>query len=181
FAGPDNVVWVPAYGSGQLGRFDAASDTWNGYTLPTQPVGQELPYDISVNRSTGEVWITGSDSDTLIRFRPDREEFTVFPLPTNADFTREIEFGPDGSVWTCTSDQEIAPEVPGSGRIIKVVVRPAEGRCGDGIAQLGEACDDGNTMDCDGCSSACTLETGCGDGVRCGAEACDDGNTNACD
>jgi cysteine-rich repeat protein len=181
FAGPDNVVWVPAYGSGQLGRFDAASETWKVYTLPTQPVGQELPYDISVNRSTGEVWITGSDSDTLIRFRPDREEFTVFPLPTNADFTREIEFGPDGSVWTCTSDQEIVPEVPGSGRIIKVVVRPAEGRCGDGIAQLGEACDDGNTMDCDGCSSACRLETGCGDGVRCGAEACDDGNTNACD
>ena len=44
----------------------------------------------AVNQSTGDVWITGSNSNTMIRFRPDTEEFTVFPLPTAADFTREI-------------------------------------------------------------------------------------------
>jgi cysteine-rich repeat protein len=181
FTGPDNAVWVPGYGSGELGRFDPASEAWKVYRLPTEPVGQELPYDVSVNRATGDVWITGSNSDSLIRFRPASEEFTVFPLPTNADFTREIEFGPDGAVWTCTSDQEIVPEVPGTGRIVKLVVRERAGVCGDGMAQLGEACDDGNSADCDGCSARCTVESGCGDGVRCGAEACDDGNTAPCD
>jgi len=181
FTGPDNTVWVPAYGAGELGHFDPASETWTVYTLPTEPVGQELPYDVSVDRTTGDVWITGSNSDSLIRFRPASEEFTVFPLPTNADFTREIEFGPDGSVWTCTSDQEIVPDVPGTGRIVRLVVRDRVGVCGDAIAQLGEGCDDGNAADCDGCSAACTVESGCGDGVRCGAEACDDGNTADCD
>jgi cysteine-rich repeat protein len=181
FTGPDSTVWVPGYGSGELGHFDPITETWKVYKLPIQPIGEELPYDLSVNRATGDVWITGSNSDTLIRFRPASEEFTVFPLPTNADFTREIEFGPDGSVWTCTSDQEIVPEVPGTGRVIKLVLRDRVGVCGDGIAQLGEACDDGNTADCDGCSATCGLETGCGDGVRCGAEACDDGNTASCD
>src|SRR5437879_5781764 len=32
------------------------------------------------------------------------------------------------------------------------------GICGDGKAGLGEACDDGNTADGDGCSSKCQIE-----------------------
>ena len=57
--------------------------------------------------------------------------------------------------------------------------RPA--RCGDGVIDGGEACDDGNLVACDGCNPFCELENGtvCGDGVvapkGCG-EQCDDGN-----
>ncbi len=47
--------------------------------------------------------------------------------------------------------------------------------CGNGIAEPGEACDDGNTIDTDACI-ACALAR-CGDGhLYEGAEACDDGN-----
>lgn len=31
-------------------------------------------------------------------------------------------------------------------------------RCGDGVVQRGEQCDDGNTQDADGCSSACRFD-----------------------
>jgi cysteine-rich repeat protein len=48
--------------------------------------------------------------------------------------------------------------------------------CGDGTEQLGEACDDGNTVDGDGCRSDCTDEI-CGDGTTDPQEECDDGNT----
>jgi cysteine-rich repeat protein len=62
--------------------------------------------------------------------------------------------------------------------------------CGDGKVEGPEACDDHDTTGGDGCSSACTVETGwqcvgsqpssctpvCGDGIRVGNEACDDGN-----
>lgn len=74
--------------------------------------------------------------------------------------------------------------------------------CGDGIVspQIGERCDDGNTVDGDGCDSSCEREAsyydemkhggssarmssiayrrelGCGDGVVSIYEACDDGN-----
>jgi fibro-slime domain-containing protein len=57
-----------------------------------------------------------------------------------------------------------------------------------------ETCDDGNTVDGDGCAAACTLECGwecppgapcraikCGDGLVAGAEQCDDGNAVAGD
>lgn len=76
--------------------------------------------------------------------------------------------------------------------------------CGNGIVVAGEACDDGNTNNTDGCTNACTLprcgdgivtgteqcdppsvncslfcrNAGCGDGVLVAGEACDDGNTN---
>jgi MYXO-CTERM domain-containing protein len=49
--------------------------------------------------------------------------------------------------------------------------------CGNDSVESGEACDDGNTESCDGCSADCTIEeTGCGDGLQCGDEECDDGN-----
>lgn len=53
------------------------------------------------------------------------------------------------------------------------------GGCGNDSTDIGEACDDGNTESCDGCSADCSIEeTGCGDGIQCGDEECDDGNTD---
>ncbi|HTA21845.1 MAG TPA: DUF4215 domain-containing protein, partial [Polyangia bacterium] len=69
---------------------------------------------------------------------------------------------------------------------------PAGPVCGNGKLEMGEACDDGNTMAGDGCSGTCALEPNfvcmtpgefckstavCGDGVVAGNELCDDGNT----
>lgn len=55
-------------------------------------------------------------------------------------------------------------------------------RCGDGIQQDSEQCDDGNLLSNDGCSLNCQLEIPeppaslCGNGVIDGEESCDDGN-----
>lgn len=66
--------------------------------------------------------------------------------------------------------------------------------CGNGTLDAEEDCDDGNTVEGDGCNGACRVETGytcngepsdcvtiCGDGVLAGAETCDDGNADAGD
>ncbi len=48
--------------------------------------------------------------------------------------------------------------------------------CGNGTAETGEECDDGNASDADGCLATCRLAS-CGDGrLRLGVEECDDGN-----
>jgi len=57
--------------------------------------------------------------------------------------------------------------------------------CGDGVVDRSEQCDDGNTVDGDGCSSTCQIETPsparCGDGVVNGTEQCDaGGETSTC-
>ncbi len=54
--------------------------------------------------------------------------------------------------------------------------------CGNGVLNTTEECDDGNTVDGDGCSATCTIEVDpagpvCGDGILDAGEACDDGNT----
>ena len=48
--------------------------------------------------------------------------------------------------------------------------------CGDGLVGPDEQCDDGNTIDDDGCRNDCTTER-CGDGILDPGEECDDGNT----
>ena len=50
-------------------------------------------------------------------------------------------------------------------------------RCGDGITDTGEECDDGNADELDGCLSTCRLPV-CGDGILASTEECDDGNTD---
>src|SRR5438876_8893584 len=48
--------------------------------------------------------------------------------------------------------------------------------CGDGVMDIGETCDDGNTSNNDSCLNTCRLAR-CGDGiVDVGVEQCDDGN-----
>lgn len=56
----------------------------------------------------------------------------------------------------------------------------AEPECGNGVLELTEACDDGNTAAGDGCSPACAEEPPpavCGNGVLDAGEQCDDGNS----
>ncbi len=53
--------------------------------------------------------------------------------------------------------------------------------CGDGVINLeGEECDDGNTVDGDGCDANCTT-TRCGNNVHTAGEECDDGNQSSGD
>jgi cysteine-rich repeat protein len=51
--------------------------------------------------------------------------------------------------------------------------------CGDGVLNGGENCDDGNTIDGDGCSASCLSDESCGNGIvdESVEEACDDGNS----
>lgn len=70
-----------------------------------------------------------------------------------------------------------------------------DNKCGNGQVDPGEACDDGNLVGGDGCTSLCQVECnfrcgscgppnlcitpgGCGDGIISGAEQCDDGPHN---
>lgn len=106
--------------------------------------------------------------------------------------------GPDQLLATATTGAQTSvalPARPGaavlvawadSGNVAPDLAAPAVrgrwlrfARCGDGRTDSaqGEACDDGNTVDGDGCSAECALE-GCGDGRLQAGDACDDGAGN---
>ena len=47
--------------------------------------------------------------------------------------------------------------------------------CGNGLEEVGEECDDGNTDSTDDCTAQCTFPT-CGDGIASAGEECDEGD-----
>ncbi|MFH1503610.1 MAG: DUF4215 domain-containing protein [Candidatus Diapherotrites archaeon] len=60
-------------------------------------------------------------------------------------------------------------------------IEPPAPVCGNNILEESEQCDDGNSVNGDGCSSTCQLEQNppepyCGDGIKQECEECDDGN-----
>jgi virginiamycin B lyase len=59
---------------------------------------------LNVHPQTGDIWICGTANDTMIRFIPKTEELIEYPMPSRVTYTREIEFGDDGSVWVCNSN-----------------------------------------------------------------------------
>ncbi|MEZ4380395.1 MAG: hypothetical protein R3A79_03550 [Nannocystaceae bacterium] len=76
-----------------------------------------------------------------------------------------------GTAASTTDASESATETGGS----STTEAPAE--CGNGVVEAGEACDDGNLIDGDGCESDCTVGAVlCGNSELDPSESCDDGN-----
>jgi cysteine-rich repeat protein len=84
-------------------------------------------------------------------------------------------------VCTAAGQTYLCPEDTACGVAPTRCVRRAD--CGDGVIDLGEACDDGNTRDGDGCSHDCRSTEVCGNGIldQAAGEVCDDGNTRGGD
>jgi streptogramin lyase len=97
-------LWIPSFSEGLLARFDPATREFRTWEIPVAPPGSETPYALHVDRRTDVVWICGTNSDSLIRFEPAQERFTVYPLPTRVTYTREIDFDAEGRVWTSNSN-----------------------------------------------------------------------------
>lgn len=114
---PNGIVWVPGFGSGVFGAFDPKTEEWKVYDLPDKE--NQIPYALNVDPQ-GYVWICGTGDDTLHRFDPETEDLVTFRLPSRVTYTREVEFGPDGSVWICNSNAPARHTERGYGSIIRL-------------------------------------------------------------
>jgi virginiamycin B lyase len=108
FSGPRRLrfdskgdLWIAGFSADLVARYSPAIGAFKTYRLPTG--GVDTPYAVNVDRRSDTVWICGTASDTLVSFDPHHERFTIYPLPTRVTYTREIDFGRDGAVWTSSS------------------------------------------------------------------------------
>lgn len=89
------------------------------------------------------------------------------------------EFKPSCVVTSSSSSASLRPAAPVSSSAPSSAASSSSeeyvARCGNGVKDVGEQCDDGNTLDSDGCTISCKLPR-CGDGSLQRGEACDDGN-----
>jgi len=68
--------------------------------------------------------------------------------------------GYECGTWTICGVSEVCPPGCNPNTEICNSTGQCEVSCGNGVVGLGEECDDGNTNNLDGCSSACTIELG---------------------
>ncbi|MCZ6784702.1 MAG: carboxypeptidase regulatory-like domain-containing protein [Proteobacteria bacterium] len=113
-------LWIPSFSGGLISRFDPGTREFESWDLPIEPLGSDVPYALNVDRRSDTVWICGTNSDTLIRFDPETEVFTVFPLPTRVTYTREIDFDAEGRIWTSNSNAPTWQIEGGVARVLRL-------------------------------------------------------------
>jgi streptogramin lyase len=116
----DGMVWVPDCGSGVFAKFDPSTEKWTVYDLPNKE--NQFPYALNIHPQTGDIWICGTTNDSMFRFIPSTEELIEYPMPSRVTYTREIEFGDDGSVWVCNSNWPNRHTERRLGSIIKITL-----------------------------------------------------------
>jgi len=92
-------VWVSAWNSGQLARYDGTS--WKEWTLPGN---RPMAYAVFVD-DADVVWVTDWGANALARFDPITETFVVRAHPAPNANVRQI-LGRHGEVWGAMSGQD---------------------------------------------------------------------------
>lgn len=95
---PDDVLWIPELATGKITVYDTR--TRRVIDRLTLPIPGDFPYGIRRNRHTGDLWVTGSGSDSLYRLDPKTKHFRIYRLPRLGAYTRTVSFDADGSIWT---------------------------------------------------------------------------------
>jgi streptogramin lyase len=113
-------LWIPSFSAGLLAVFDPADGSFESWPLPIEPHIGATPYALHVDRRTDQVWVCGTNSDTLIRFDPAIERWWIYPLPTRGTFTRELDFDDQGRVWTSNSSAPAWHIEDGQPRVLRL-------------------------------------------------------------
>ncbi len=116
------MLWIPGFSSNLISKFDPETEEFEHFELPAELLGADAPYTLNVDLKTDEVWVCGTNSDSLIRYQQDKDKFTIFPLPTQVTYSREVDFSNDGGVWTSNSNAPTWQIETGMPRIIRLDV-----------------------------------------------------------
>jgi virginiamycin B lyase len=91
-------IWVSEWNAGQVGVYDPADNSWREWKLPGN---RPQTYAVYVDE-LDIVWLTDFGSNSIVRFDPILEEFTVYELPTPNAAVRQL-LGRTGEIWGAES------------------------------------------------------------------------------
>jgi streptogramin lyase len=95
----DGNLWIVAFNESQIARYEPKSGAFTRYDLPVAPAGSDTPYSLNVDRKRHQVWVNGTNSDSVYRLDLATQQWTFFPMPRRVTFTRDVEFSPDGKIY----------------------------------------------------------------------------------
>jgi virginiamycin B lyase len=95
----DGNLWIVMFNESAVLRYEPAIRRFTKFDLPVLPKGSDTPYSLNVDRQRHQVWVTGTNSDSVQRLDIATGTWRFYPLPRKVTFTRDVEFGADGRVF----------------------------------------------------------------------------------
>lgn len=95
----DGNLWIAMFNESAILRYEPAARRFTTFEMPVLPKGSDTPYALNVDRQRHQVWVTGTNSDSVQRLDIASGQWRFFPLPRKVTFTRDVEFGADGRVF----------------------------------------------------------------------------------
>jgi len=99
---PGGAIYYSDYARGRLGRFDPSTGKVDEWPSPGGPASK--PYGIAITRD-GAVWYSesGVAPNTLVRFDPVAQTFSVTPIPSGGGVVRNMVATPEGKLYLAES------------------------------------------------------------------------------
>lgn len=92
-------LWIVAFSESQIARYTPATGVFTRFDLPVVPKGSDTPYSLNVDRVRNQVWVNGTNSDSVYRMDIATQAWTMFPMQRRVTFTRDVEISADGKVY----------------------------------------------------------------------------------
>ena len=95
----EGKLWIVAFNESQIARYDPQAGEFTRFDLPLVPKGSDTPYALNVDRARHQVWVNGTNSDSVYRLDIASQRWTQIPMQRRVTFTRDVEIAPSGKVY----------------------------------------------------------------------------------
>ncbi|MDT8989450.1 hypothetical protein RQP54_01085 [Curvibacter sp. APW13] len=92
-------LWIAAFNESLIARYNPAKAEFTTFDLPVVPKGSDTPYSLNVDRQRNQVWVNGTNSDSVYRFDIAAGKWNVYPMQRKVTFTRDVEITKDGKAY----------------------------------------------------------------------------------
>ncbi|MFZ3220910.1 MAG: hypothetical protein WA174_12800 [Rhodoferax sp.] len=99
----DGNLWIVAFNESQIVRYTPSTGTFTRLDLPVVPKGSDTPYSLNVDRERHQVWVNGTNSDSVYRYDIATQTWSMFPMQRHVTFTRDVEISPKGQVYVTSA------------------------------------------------------------------------------
>jgi streptogramin lyase len=95
----DGNLWIVAFNESQIARYAPTTGQFTRFDLPVIPKGSDTPYSLNVDRAQHQVWVNGTNSDSVYRLDIANESWSMYPMQRRVTFTRDVEISADGKIY----------------------------------------------------------------------------------
>jgi streptogramin lyase len=99
----DGNLWIVAFNESQIVRYSPKSGEFTRLDLPVVPKGSDTPYSLNVDRARHQVWVNGTNSDSVYRYDIASQKWAMFPMQRHVTFTRDVEISPQGKAYVTSA------------------------------------------------------------------------------